>query len=299
MPAHARVRWRSSRLARSCDWRPCGPPYSAPWRQPAPADCYGCIQPWRRRGTARYASNPWPAGALPVKHAHQCTGCHVMQAGVLLTHANAAVRTARACLRGGSRNLSGVASRMPAAGPRESRARPGFSARSAPRSPWPACRARPGLPGPRRRLPAAASCRPRGHESAVAHDEADPRSAEKAGPSKTGREPSGGVGRTATVSAGGGRHCPLSPKSGRTHKPSFASTRSPSLRITASGYARVGRITTGVVVGLAEPPAGSMVMPSRSLSWMPLASTGGEAPAGLPLIRPAERAPVGPITHSW
>jgi hypothetical protein len=52
-----------------------------------------------------------------------------------------------------------------------------------------------------------------------------------------------------------------------------------------------------VVVGLDVPPAGSTVIPIRSPRSTPGASTGPARP--VPDISPAERAPCGPITHSW
>ena len=54
---------------------------------------------------------------------------------------------------------------------------------------------------------------------------------------------------------------------------------------------------TGAVVGLDVPPEGSTVIPIRSPGVTPVASTGPAWPVRE--SRPAERAPAGPITHSW
>jgi hypothetical protein len=58
-----------------------------------------------------------------------------------------------------------------------------------------------------------------------------------------------------------------------------------------------GMAMTGVVVGPEVPPAGSTVIPIRSPGTTPEASTGPARP--VPDSSPAERAPAGPITHSW
>lgn len=65
----------------------------------------------------------------------------------------------------------------------------------------------------------------------------------------------------------------------------------------AGDYAGTGTATTGVVVGLDVPPEGSMVIPILSPGPTPEASTGPAWPAGE--SKPAERAPAGPMTHSW
>ena len=54
---------------------------------------------------------------------------------------------------------------------------------------------------------------------------------------------------------------------------------------------------TGAVVVLDVPPEGSTVIPIRSLDVTLVASTGPAWPVRG--SRPAERAPAGPITHSW
>jgi hypothetical protein len=74
-------------------------------------------------------------------------------------------------------------------------------------------------------------------------------------------------------------------------------------RVCASGWPPggpadyTGTAMTGVVVGPEVPPAGSTVIPIRSPGTTPEASTGPAHP--VPESSPAERAPSGPITHSW
>ena len=64
-------------------------------------------------------------------------------------------------------------------------------------------------------------------------------------------------------------------------------------------YTGRGRARIGVVVGCAEPQAGSTVRPSVSPLTTPDASTGGVFPAWAVGSRPAEVVFVLPISHSW